>query len=670
MSTATVRYDKELEEFRNLMKVPSTFEEGFSYASLIGAVFVAMLMVPGAMYMQLLAGQGIGPAAQWVTVILFLEVARRAHKRLRRPELFVLFYMAGAAMGQPFQGLLLNQFFVQSQSATGSGVAEWLPNWFAPSSPEVLAQRNFFDPAWYPAIGIIVFTQIVGRINSTILTYGLFRVASDIEKLPFPMAPIGAAGIMALAEQQVEESSSGAAAQADGWRWRVFSIGGILGLSFGAVYTALPALSTAILNQPISILPIPFVDLTPKTADFLPAVPTGINLNLGLLVTGMVMPFFAILGSFVGLIITMVANPMLYRSGLLSSWSPGDRTPMTLFKNQMDFYFSFSIGISIAIALAGFWQVFTQMRAKKKLREEQKRLRLEVEKDVTTPPGRGDIPTPIIIVTYAITSMAYILVSGYLIDWHPGVMKVLMFFAFLYTPIISYVTARLEGLAGQVVQIPMVREAAFILSGYTGGVKVWFLPTPMADYGQGTVFWRQAELTGTKFWSIWKAEVILVPIVMVASIFFAQFIWSLAVIPGPEYPFTEVMWEQQAASQCIIYSATLGRFSTWQESFNWIYLVFGAGFGTVLFAVMWPLHLPILLIYGIIRGLGQTLPHAIVPEFIGALIGRYYFQRRIGKMWRQYILVAAAGFHCGMGLISVLSIGLNFLAKSVIKIPF
>ena len=121
MSTATVRYDKELEEFRNLMKVPSTFEEGFSYASLIGAVFVALLMVPGAMYMQLLAGQGIGPAAQWVTVILFLEVARRAHKRLRRPELFVLFYMAGAAMGQPFQGLLWNQFFVQSQSATGIG---------------------------------------------------------------------------------------------------------------------------------------------------------------------------------------------------------------------------------------------------------------------------------------------------------------------------------------------------------------------------------------------------------------------------------------------------------------------------------------------------------------------------------------------------------------------
>ena len=75
---STVRYDKELEEFRNLMKVPSTFEEGFSLASLVGALFVALMMVPGAMYMSLLAGESIGPAAQWVTVILFIEVARRA----------------------------------------------------------------------------------------------------------------------------------------------------------------------------------------------------------------------------------------------------------------------------------------------------------------------------------------------------------------------------------------------------------------------------------------------------------------------------------------------------------------------------------------------------------------------------------------------------------------
>jgi hypothetical protein len=667
---STVRYDRELEEFRNLMKVPPTFEEGFSVASLIGALFVAMVMVPGAMYMTYMAGQGVGPAAQWVTVILFIEVARRAHRHLKKPELFILFYMAGAAMVQPFQGLIWHQFLVQSQAAIGMGVAEHLPHWYAPSDPEVLATRNFFDPAWYPAIGMILFSTLMGRINGTILTYGLFRIASDLEKLPFPMAPIGASGIMALAEEQEEEGPQ-AAEKGESWRWRIFSIGGIMGLSFGAIYLALPALSTAILNQPITILPIPFVELTDKTSEILPAVATGINLNMGLLITGMAMPFYAMLGSFIGLVIVTIANPILYKNQILTSWSSASATtPGTLFLNNMDFYFSFTIGISIAIALAGFWQVFHNMRTKAKLRRKQRELRIQVEAEVITPKGRGDLPTAIVIGAYAFTSMSYILLSGWLIHWHRGAMMVLMFFAFLYTPLISYVTARLEGLAGQVVTIPMVREAAFIFSGYSGGVAIWFLPTPIHDYGKGTVFYRQAELTGTRFWSIWKAELILVPIVITASIFFAQFIWSLGSIPGPDFPYTEVMWEQEAATKCIMYSSTLGRFSTFEEAFRPGYMLMGAGFGTALFAIMWPLHLPILLIYGIIRGLGQTLPHQILPEIVGAMLGRFYFQKKFGKKWRPYILVVAAGFYCGMGLITVLSVGLNFLARAVIKIPF
>ncbi len=665
---STIRYDKELEEFRDLMKVPSTFEEGFSFAALIGALFVALMMVPGAMYMTLLAGQGVGPAAQWVTVILFIEVARRAHKRLKRPELFVLYYMAGAAMVQPFQGLIWHQFLVQSQAAIGMGVAQHIPTWYAPRDPEVLATRNFFDPAWYPAVGMVIFSTVMGRINGTILTYGLFRVASDVEKLPFPMAPIGASGIMALAEQQ-EEEGAGGTEKPENWRWRIFTIGGIMGLSFGAIYLALPALSSAVLNEPITIIPIPFVELTDKTANLLPAVPMGINLNMALLMLGMALPFYAILGAFLGLVLTVIANPILYHHQILTTWAPGDLTPKTLFVNQLDFYFSFTIGLSLAVAAAGIWQVIHSMRAKARLRKQQRELRVQIEAEAITPKGRGDLPTLVIIGTYVVTTMSYILLSGYLIDWHPGVMKVLLFFGFIYTPVISYVTARLEGLAGQVVAIPMVREAAFILSGYTGGVAIWFLPTPIHDYGKGTVRYRQAELTGTRFWSVWKAELILVPIVMLASIFFAQFIWSLGPIPGPEYPYTQVMWEQQAANKCIMYSATLGRFSTFEQAFDWKYLLMGGGFGAAIFAIMWPLHLPILMIYGIVRGLGQTLPHQVLPEIIGAS-GALYFQKKLGKKWRPYILVVAAGFHCGMGLITVLSVGLNFLAKSVIKIPF
>ena len=63
--------DPEVEEFRGLMTAPGKYEDGFSWAALLGALFVALLMVPGSVYMMLIAGMSVGPAAQWVTVILF-----------------------------------------------------------------------------------------------------------------------------------------------------------------------------------------------------------------------------------------------------------------------------------------------------------------------------------------------------------------------------------------------------------------------------------------------------------------------------------------------------------------------------------------------------------------------------------------------------------------------
>ena len=41
--------DRELEEYRSLMEVPSEFVDGFNLRSLIGAVFIGLVMVPAAM---------------------------------------------------------------------------------------------------------------------------------------------------------------------------------------------------------------------------------------------------------------------------------------------------------------------------------------------------------------------------------------------------------------------------------------------------------------------------------------------------------------------------------------------------------------------------------------------------------------------------------------------
>src|SRR5215210_6196117 len=95
------------------------FEEGFTFKTIIGVLFVAFIMLPGALYLGLVSGQSIGSAAEWVTIVLFAEVARRSFIPLKRQEIYVLFYVAAtltglnAALGVsggPFGGLIWNGY--------------------------------------------------------------------------------------------------------------------------------------------------------------------------------------------------------------------------------------------------------------------------------------------------------------------------------------------------------------------------------------------------------------------------------------------------------------------------------------------------------------------------------------------------------------------------------
>ena len=89
------------------------------------------------------------------------------------------------------------------------------------------------------------------------------------------------------------------------------------------------------------------------------------------------------------------------------------------------------------------------------------------------------------------------------------------------------------------------------------------------------------------------------------------------------------------------------------------------GLGLVLYMILSVLGLPVLLIYGVVRGLGQSTPHGVILEVVGALLGRYYFHKRYGSMWRQYAPVLLAGFSCGMGLTGMFAMGFALILKSL-----
>lgn len=651
--------DKELKEYRDLLSAPEEFKEGFGWKSIVGAIFIGFLMMPGSMYLGLVIGTGIGPAARWVTIILFAEIAKRAYTRLSQQEIFVLYYMAGAAMASPFSGLLWNQYLVQSEAARMLGLAEHIPAWVAPQlGSDSLLERNFFHRDWLVPILLLVGFEIISAVDHFGLGYALYRLTSDVEKLPFPMAPVGALGNMALAESARKEET--------GWKWRVFSIGGMIGICFGALYVLLPAASGVVLSEPIRLFPIPWIELTHLTEDFLPAVATGIQLDLGILFLGMVLPFWAVIGGGIGLIITMIANPILYEHGILHRWHKGMGTVDTVFANNFDFYMSFGIGLGLAIAAIGIFHVFFSFR-QKHLGPLKKRLRALFR----PPPGRGDFSIWIALGIYVISTGAYITLSAYLVPGFPWIF--LVAYGFLYTPIISYISARMEGIAGQFVNLPMVREASFMAAskffGYTG-IGIWYAPIPFHNYGKATQRWREIELTGTSFRSIIKAEILVIPVVLVASLLFSQYIWRLAPIPSSQYPYAQELWHLQALNTLLLQSATMEGDSPFFQALRLEYMGIGMVLGILTYWGLAALNLPVMLVYGVTRGLGQTTPHGIFLEILGAFLGRYYFMKKYGVAWRQYAPVLLAGFSCGMGLMGMLAMGFTLILRSLRSLAY
>lgn len=663
-----MREDKEFAEFRNLMTRPDKFEDGFNAGTVLMGLFVGLVMAPASVYMNLLAGLHMGGAAQWVTVLLYVEIARRAFKKLKRPEIFVLFYMCGAAMSASGEGWLWRQFMAQSEELRKMGLLEHIPTWYAPTDPDILGQRNFFMWPWMIPVGIGALMMLLQRVDHFGLGYVMFRLTADVEELPFPMAPVGAAGMTALADASNERET---------WRYRIFAMGAAVGIAFGFIYIGVPAITGSLLAQPIRIIPIPFADLTSYTQNALPAMPVMVSFDLGLVIGGMVMPFWAMMGSLFGVVFTMVVNPLLQAHGVLNGWEPGLSAIETVRSNVFDFYFSFGLGLLFAVAGIGFIHMRSNFKRKKKEMDEAGRTRIDWKRLFVAPQGRGDIPIWVGVAIYLFSTMFYIAAAYLLVNKWSGPLIgpafplwLLIFYGLIYTPIMSYISARMEGIVGQQLGIPFVKEATFILSGYKGAA-IWFAPIPMHNYAGQVLSFRNMELTGTKFTSLMKAEALTYPLMIIGTLVFAQFIWSMGPVPSEMYPYANEFWELNAYSQGLVFSATMpdAGVSAFREAFRPEYLGAGFGIAMLFYAVLSRFNLPIFLVYGLVRGLDQSLPHAILPTLVGALIGRYGCRKWFGDKWPQYRIVFAAGFGAGMGLITMVSLGFVFMAKSANVLP-
>jgi hypothetical protein len=659
---ARMREIEELQQYRDLMEAPEEYRDGFGWKTIIGALFIGFVMMPGSIYLGLVAGQTMGPAAEWTTIILFTEVARRSLTTLTRQEVYVLYYIAGgltamtgglALSGGPFAGLIWNSFL---RAVAPGGLGEQVPNWVTPpADSQAVRERTFVHRDWGPAIVVMLATQIFSRVAWFTFGYVLYRLMSDGEKLPYPLAPITAQGATALAEASSKEET---------WRWRLFSIGAMIGIAFGFIYVGLPTITGVMLVQPIAILPIPWIDFTAGTESILPAAATGIGTNISMVFLGFVLPFWMVAGSFVGAAATLLVNPIIQKTGHMPTWRPGMESTRTLWATQIDVWLSFGIGTAFSVAFIGIYKSWTQYIEARRSGETSGALGFGKPKH-----DRGDFNVYWCLALFFLTTTGYVILCRVLVPDFPIVF--ILVYGYIWTPFQSYVNARMIGLTGQFISFPMIREATFIFSGYKG-VDIWFAPIPLSNYGATSQKFREVELTGTKFTSILKAEVLTFPIIIICSFLFWSYIWRLNPIPSVQYPYAQKFWDFTALQQWLWYSATSegGHVEMFQRAIKPWLMVGGLAFGLISYWILNFFNAPVLLIYGFIRGL-STMPHYIFPEMFGALIGRYYMRKRFGEEnWKLWPPVLYAGLACGMGLVSMLSIAFALVSQSITLLPF
>ncbi len=651
---------------------PTEFREGFTLRTVLGALFVAVIMLPGAIYLGLLVGQNLGPAGQWTTIILFTEVARRSFTVLRRQEIYMIYYMAGSInslmagglmlVGGSFAWLIWAQYLVQSPYASQFKIAELIPPWYAPPlGSEAYAKRTFFHSDWLVPIALALTGGVLWRVQWLGLGYFLFRTTSDVERLPFPMAPIAAQGATALAEVSGE---------AESWRWPVFSVGTVIGLVYGFFFVAIPVITSGFLADPLMLIPIPFIDLMKNTEDVFPAGRIGIGTDLGLIFWGFVIPFPIVAGQFIGTMLgNFVFGPILYRMdpAIFPTWSKGMNLIQSEMVLQFDLFMSIGIGISLAIAIIGIHAVVaTTLKAR--VRRAQG---LAAHGYGDVPEGRGDFPIWIALAAWSLSTVAYIILAHVLVPNFP--LYFLLIFGFFWTPLVSYMSARMLGLTGRPLEVPYVQQATYILSGYKG-VDIWFAPMPLHDVGWAAQMFREAELTGSKVTSVIKADIFVFVLVLIFGFAYWSFFWRSSQIPSSQYPYSQTFWPLYAFYQSLWATSTMPGAgdapSFLLNALKFDVITIAGATSLVAYIAFILAKIPTLWFYGIAAGFPQMTWWAI-PLFMGGCLGKYYFARRFGpERWMRYTPVLAAGYTCGIGLIGMVSIGLTIIFRAVRSLPF
>lgn len=624
-----------------------SYERGLTWRSLLALLYVVFVFQAAAAYLQLMTGAGIPLSAiQWATILLFMQITSVfAGKKLTISEAIIIFLACGQTMKfwwflAPTLGNLTHpgwiyQLYLRYSPVTiALGLADKIPWFYAPLSPEVWAYRSFFHPEWIPVLlwTIAYFAAaICGDLALSILGYQLYAV---VEKLPFP-----------LADPVVDTTK--ALVMAEWKKVAVLGLTALVSLIYGFILYSLPLLSTVFWKVRIAPIPIPWFDHNELIQAILPGASFGVATDLAMYATGFIIPFNAALGMLIGSIaLYLFGNHLLVRYGLTGfaeEYSYGMSIHLAWQRSVLWIWGMVIIGFGLAIGLVP-------------LLMDPKRISRAVKALTQIKASGIGISIYLIIGLFIGATLALSIVDYMLAPDFPMYFYILL--NMIWPFLLILILVRAEGV-GVTFSVPYVREMTIKFSGYTG-IDAWFVPIYIPS--SWVTWFKVCDLTRTSQRDFIIATFIIFPTALLFGFLTTQALWSLAPIPSAEYPGALYTWPVQATMQSLFISPEAAEF------FRIDNLLYGFVAGAALFVVGSFLGLTSLVV-GIAGGLASPIPSA-VSTFIGAVVGSLIAQFVGDELWREYRGIIFAGILLGGGLIISLSTGMVVIMRGMWAAPY
>jgi len=624
------------------------FKSGFTWRSLLALLYSVCVFTPALMWLQLtVVGAGLGIAISFTTLLLFTELARITGKPITKQEAAIIFGPAATAGSAGFLSLIYRIYFVRHPLLQLFGInSESVPTWWAPPpSSTVWDLRTLIHPdCMYPILVFVAywFINLAGDIFFGLIGREIFI---EVENLSFPIQQIAVDAISTVTERSET-------------RLHVFSWCVQIGFIWGLLLYAIPTYMTVI-GKPVSLIPIPWADLTWRIERYLPGAGFGIATDMMLVAAGIVLPPLMVMGMFIGSAARyLVINPFLIHMRL-SEWASSEygwNWGMGLIKiiqsSTLTFWLNPLIGVGFAVGLVP--TIFHGREIYRSLTSIfQIRRKTTLEKRISGPPT----PLWVFIFLFSLGCIGAVIADLMLVPGFP--VWGLILYEMVFPLIVFLGSGRIVGLTGQEASFPYISRLVIIATGYQK-LDAWFLPLYLNPGTSWLRAFKICQLTKTTSWSWIKATLIAYPVSLLAGFLYTNLFWSIAPIPSSLYPVPGIMWPISIQQHCFWITRT---------SFFDLSIILGsfAVFGALTAATQ-ILRLPFSMI-SVAAGFGVPIP-SMTTMLIGLIIGRIIAKIFGEHQFKTYKNTIGAGLSAGEGIAIVLGVAAAIAIKSIFSRPF